>query len=115
MKEFLLHFVNRFKVSEDGHRIGFIKFSSKATLLFDFKETSHERILQKIASIPLKLQYRTRTDKALKLAERLFSKRLGDRRDYRNLLFVFTDGNPTNLKKSEPIKDIVPRLEVGQQ
>ena len=114
IKKFLRHFVGRFHVSRSGNRAGLVQFNRNASLEFDFTISSRKRVLKKLRGLPKRLRYSSRLDRGLQMAEELFTAKHGDRPDYRNVLFVFTDGKSTSHRSAdyEPIQDIIDRLEV---
>ena len=68
----------------------------------DSKYHDKNELLEKTANEPRRLKLYTRTDLALKMAmDQLFTKAGGDRPDKPNVMIVFTDGRPTNLKATE--------------
>ncbi|KAL9951955.1 hypothetical protein ACROYT_G044715 [Oculina patagonica] len=103
--EFLEQLVNMFDPAPDADHFGFITFNKNAYTVFDFdnfKTQEKAAILKKIDEEPLKLNYQTRTDLALKMArDELFTEEGGDRPDKPNIMFVFTDGKPTQPKLGE--------------
>ena len=72
-------------------------------MVFKFSDSQfHEKdaLLKKIAEEPIKLELKTRTDLALKMADgELFTKAGGDRPNKPNVMIVLTDGKPTHPKK----------------
>ena len=73
-----------------------------------------KRIIKKIKGIQLGRKYGTRIDKGLeKVHDDLFSKDGGDRENFPNVLFVFTDGKPFPPDKVKPFNETLPPLRVS--
>jgi len=96
VKRSLAKLTEYFDVSKDGTHFGFIHYNEDAILGFDFSDTSlhnPEALREKI----MNMKYdpgRTRTDKAIKMAnERLFTERGGARQGVPKFLIVLTDGS----------------------
>ena len=114
VKRSLAKLTDYFDVSEDGTHFGFIHYNQDATLDFDFAETSlhnPETLKEKI----MKIKYepdRTRTDKAIKMAnDRLFTDSGGARKDVPKFLIVLTDG--TTSEDSMPYRTVLAPLKVS--
>ena len=103
--KFLKDLIEKFHPAPDADHFGFITFNNKANLVFNFANSEYhnkEDLLNKMESEPIKLDYGTRTDLALKLANNtLFTTAGGDRADKPNVMLVLTDGRPTCPKKKE--------------
>lgn len=116
LKRFLVSFVDRFDVSKTATRIAMLTFNERVKVLFNLKKYDTKwAIKQSIWQMPNRLDWQTRTDRALRKVEReIFTQDGGDRPNRPNYLFVFTDGRPTGHEKPdfEPIKKIITRLEV---
>ena len=101
--EFLGNLVKNFNPAPDADHFGFITFNKKARMVFKFSDSQfHEKdaLLKKIAEEPIKLELKTRTDLALKMADdELFTKAGGDRPNKPNVMIVLTDGKPSHPKK----------------
>ena len=114
VKRSLAKLTDYFDVSEEGTHFGFIHYNQDATLDFDFAETSlhnPEALKEKI----MKIKYepdRTRTDKAIKMAnDRLFTDSGGARKDVPKFLIVLTDG--TTSEDSMPYQTVLAPLKVS--
>ena len=97
--EFLKKLIKHFDPAPDGDHFGFITFNNKANMVFDFANSEYhdkDALLAKIASEPIVLKWKTRTDLALKMAnDTLFTMEGGERPDKPNVMIVLTDGKPT--------------------
>ena len=81
----------------------FGKFLLERIVYFSILEK--DAFWKKIAEEPIKLELKTRTDLALKMADdELFTKAGGDRPDKPNVMIVLTDGKPTHPKKGFDFK-----------
>ena len=81
----------------------FGKFLLERIVYFSILEK--DALSKKIAEEPIKLELKTRTDLALKMADdELFTKAGGDRPDKPNVMIVLTDGKPTHPKKGFDFK-----------
>ena len=102
--KFLGSLVQKFNPAPDGDHFGFITFNNNANLVFNFANSEYHRkdaLLDKIASEPLTMAFKTRTDLALiKAKDELFTKEGGDRPDNPNVMIVLTDGKPNIPKKA---------------
>ena len=116
LKNFLVKFVDSFDVSKTATRIAMLTFNEWVNVLFNLKRFDTKGEIKKsISQMSNKLEWQTRTDRALrKVEQEIFTPNGGDRPDRPNYLFVFTDAKPTGQGKPffEPISKIVPRLEV---
>ena len=103
--KFLGHLIEKFNPGPDTDHFGFITFNRKAKLEFSFADSQiqdKDVLLNKMASEPIKLGFRTRIDLALKIAvKELFSTDVGgDRPEKPNVMLVFTDGKANHPNKN---------------
>ena len=100
--EFLEDLVDKFNTGPDDDHFGLITFSIKATTVFTFADAEyHDKVAlkEKIASELVDSGRGTRTDLALRAADKLFTEAEGDRTDKPNVMIVLTDGNPNHIGK----------------
>lgn len=113
VKRSLTKLTDYFDVSKDGTHFGFIHYNQDAILDFDFSDTSlhnTEALKEKIMEMKYD-QGRTRTDKAIKMAnERLFTERGGARQGVPKFLIVLTDGS--TMEDSTPYATVLAPLKV---
>ncbi|XP_031563116.1 coadhesin-like [Actinia tenebrosa] len=97
--DFIKQLMKYFEISPQGSHVGFILYSTDATLEFKMSDSTYYSY-QKLAARLDKIKYpqgSTFTDKALEMASNeLFTPAGGDRSDKPNVLLVLTDGN-TNI------------------
>ena len=95
LKRSLAKLTDYFHVSKDGTHFGFIHYNQDSVVDFDFADSAFHNP-QALKEKILEIKYdpgRTRTDKAIKMAnERLFTERSGARKDVPKFLIVLTDG-----------------------
>ncbi|XP_078354736.1 uncharacterized protein LOC144639305 isoform X3 [Oculina patagonica] len=105
---FLHGLVKQFNPAPDADHFGLITFNKKANLVFNFADSQYhdkDALLEKIASEPIDLQLKTRTDLALTMArDELFTVAGGDRPDKPNVMIVLTDGKPSHPSKKFDFK-----------
>ena len=105
---FLGELVKQFDPAPDADHFGFITFNKQANLVFNFKDSRYhdkDALLEKLASEPIQLALKTRTDLALEMArDELFTVAGGDRPDKPNVMIVLTDGKPTHPNKKFDFK-----------
>ena len=103
--KFLGSLVQKFNPAPDRDHFGFITFNNNAKLVFSFADSEYyekDALLAKLASEPLTMAFKTRTDLALEMArDKLFTESGGDRPDKPNILIVLTDGKPNIPKKAK--------------
>ena len=101
--KFLGHLIEKFNPGPNTDHFGFITFNKVAKLVFSFSDSQFhdkDKLLDKMASEPIKLERQTRTDLALTMAvEKLFTDAGGDRPEKPSVMLVLTDGKPTNPDK----------------
>lgn len=101
---FLGELIKKFNVTTDGDHFGLITFNSKANLVFNFSNSNYydkDALLDKIASEPIKMTFKTRIHLALAMArDELFTEEGGDRPDIPNVMIVLTDGKHRQPDKS---------------
>ena len=102
--KFLKNLIQEFNPAPDADHFGFT-FNRNAKVVFNFANSDYHNkkdLLTKIWREPIQLGYETRTDLALKAADKeLFTKAGGDRPDKPNVMLVLTDGKPTCPKKKK--------------
>lgn len=107
--KFLGELVEQFHPGPDEDHFGFITFNRVANLVFSFADSQYyekSRLLNKIANEPIRLDYKTRTDLGLEMAnEELFTDAGGDRPHKPNVMIFLTDGKPTHPNKDFDFKD----------
>ena len=101
--KFLGHLIEKFIPGSNTDHFGFITFHQVAKLVFSFADSQFhdkDKLLDKMAIEPIKLELQTRTDLALKMAvEKLFADAGRDRPEKPSVMLVLTDGKPTNPDK----------------
>lgn len=100
-KRFVKALIASFKVSSKGTHVGLVRFSTRASVIFDFTQHfSHENVNEAIDNIEF-TEGGTKTELALKLARtRLYSKRGGARSESSifKMFVLLTDGRSENPK-----------------
>lgn len=98
--------VDKLGVSETSNHFGFVTFAVNATLHSNFSNPFYYNADNLKSKVEKEVNFEperdsTRTDLAMKLTlTELFSKDGGDRPNARNVLLVFTDGNPVYINRS---------------
>ena len=94
--------------------MGFITFRGRANLVFNFANCHYydkKVLLEKIASEPIELRFKTRIDLALAVArDKLFTNEAGDRSYIPDVLIVSTDGKHEGSNKSFDFKAFVDNI-----
>ena len=113
LKRSLAKLIDYFHVSKDGTHFGFLHYNQDAILDFDFANSASQNP-QALKEKILEINYdpgRTRTDKAIKMAnERLFTEEGGAREGVPKLLIVLTDGKTSD--DSAPYSTVLAPLKV---
>lgn len=113
LKRSLAKLIDYFHVSKDGTHFGFLHYNQDAILDFDFANSASQNP-QALKEKILEINYdpgRTRTDKAIKMAnERLFTEEGGAREGVPKLLIVLTDGKTSD--DSAPYTTVLAPLKV---
>lgn len=111
-------------VSETGNHFGFVTFAINATLHSNFSNPTYYNATNLKNKVDKEVNVKpendsTRTDLAMELVlTKLFSSDGGDRPSARNVLLVFTDGNPVYVNKAIdtrrriPLRDFADLLKV---
>ena len=98
-KNFLWAVIRNFEISKNETRVGVIRYSTQATMIFDFQFSADNNILllkETIDNIPY-AEGGTKTERALQLALMdLFSAKGGSRAEVPKILVVMTDGKSEN-------------------
>lgn len=95
--------VDKLGVSETSNHFGFVTFAVNATLHSNFSNPFYYNADNLKSKVEKEVNFEperdsTRTDLAMNLTlTELFSKDGGDRLNVRNVLLVFTDGNPVYI------------------
>lgn len=98
--------VDKLGVSETSNHFGFVTFAVNATLHSNFSNPFYYNADNLKSKVEKEVNFEperdsTRTDLAMKLTlTELFSKDGGDRLNVRNVLLVFTDGNPVYINST---------------
>lgn len=98
--------VDKLGVSETSNHFGFVTFAVNATLHSNFSNPFYYNADNLKSKVEKEVNFEperdsTRTDLAMKLTlTELFSKDGGDRPNARNVLLVFTDGNPVYINRT---------------
>ena len=111
-------------VSETGNHFGFVTFAINATLHSNFSNPTYYNATNLKNKVDKEVNVKpdndsTRTDLAMELVlTKLFSSDGGDRPSARNVLLVFTDGNPVyvneaiDTRRRIPLRDFADLLKV---
>lgn len=98
-KNFVWEVISNFEISSSDTRIGVIRYSTQATVIFDFQFSADNNILllkETIDNIQF-VEGGTKTERALQLARTdLFSTKGGSRPEVPKILVVVTDGKSEN-------------------
>lgn len=98
-KNFMWAVISNFEISNNDTLVGIIRYSTQATVMFDFQFSADNNILllkETIDNIPY-AEGGTRTERALQLAlTDLFSDKGGSRPEVPKILVVMTDGKSDN-------------------
>ncbi|KAL9952145.1 hypothetical protein ACROYT_G039355 [Oculina patagonica] len=98
-KNFVWEVISNFEISGNDTRVGVIRYSTQATVIFDFQFSADNNILllkETIDNIPF-VEGGTKTERALQLAPTdLFSTKGGSRPEVPKILVVVTDGKSEN-------------------
>ena len=111
-KKFALHLVNSMTVAPGASHLGLIVYNiyAKIKLAFNELDKQNPETIKGILKATTELKGRTYTDRALRMADKLFNTTMGDRSDKPDVLVVLTDGR-TNVA-SEPYETVLVPLEV---
>jgi len=100
-KSFVWSAIKNFKISSNDTRVGIIRFSTVANVIFDFQFSADNNILrleEVVDNIVLAEGSDTNTERALQLARTdLFSAKGGSRPDVPKILVVITGGKSENI------------------
>lgn len=100
-KSFVWSAIKNFKISSNDTRVGIIRFSTVANVIFDFQFSVDNNILrleEVVDNIVLAEGGDTNTERALQLARTdLFSAKGGSRPDVPKILVVITGGKSENI------------------
>ena len=101
-------------VSETSHHFGFVTFAYNATLHSNFSNPTYYNATNLKNKVDKEVNVKpendsTRTDLAMELVlTKLFSSDGGDRPSARNVLLVFTDGNPVYVNEAIDTRRRIP-------
>ena len=116
--------VDEVEVSETSNHFGFVTFGMYARVHSNFSNPTYYNASKLKSKVEEEVSVEpdadsTRTDLAMeKVLNRLFSSAGGDRPNARNVLLIFTDGNPVYINKTWderpkiPLSDFQEELEV---
>ena len=113
--------VDYVEVSETGHHFGFATFAVNATLHSNFSNPTYynaEKLKSKVKKEVNVTQDKdsTRIDLAMELVlKELFSSDGGDRPNARNILLIFTDGNPVFINETWDNRTEIPLTNFTEQ
>ena len=100
VKNFVWSVIENYEISNNGTRVGLIRFSTEASVIFDFQDSADNatRLKEMIDNVVLAEGSDHKTERGLQLARTdLFSAKGGSRPDVPKILVAMTQGSSQSL------------------